>query len=289
LLVANANGTPIFRENSAKIVPKLEIGDVDYETGDINFDGSVHIRGTMRPGFKVNAGGDILVVDTVEGADLQAGGSINFRCGVFGKSQTQIITKGNIRAKFLHECIVYCEGNLEVEDLIANCQIICEGMVEVGQKGGKGQIYGGKTVATRGVHAKILGAVTELGTLIEVSPSPNLLSRQQEIIKEIGRAEWNLSDVRKSLQFLRSSSGSRTDSRIESYTETSFNLMERLDQLKEEQAEIESKLQARNTGKIVAGQVHPGVQVTIGHRRKAIASFMQSFSFEPPKEAQPAA
>ena len=284
LLVATVGGQPVFNYNSAKIVGKLEVGDVNYETGNIDFDGSVYVRGIIQAGFKVKAGGDILVGDTVERADLSAGGSIQFRCGVFGHNQNRIIAKGNIKAKFLNECTVYCEGNIEVEDLIANCTIVCEGKVEVGQKGGKGQIYGGKMLATKGVHAKIFGSVTEMSTIIEACPSPALVTRDREIIKEVKKLGKNLEDVEKSLNFLKGSSSHHNDPRIDSLTEACFLIVEKLETLKGEKEELEAKLHVPILAKVMANEAHPGVVVAVGSRRKTVTSPTRSFCLDPSAE-----
>lgn len=59
--------------NKLNVFPVYEVnGDVDYNNGNIDFVGTVVIRGNVLTGFKVKAAGDIRVVGGVEGAELEA-------------------------------------------------------------------------------------------------------------------------------------------------------------------------------------------------------------------------
>ena len=51
------------------VFPIYEVnGDVDYHTGNIDFVGTVVIRGNVLTGFRIRAAGDIRIVGGVEGA-----------------------------------------------------------------------------------------------------------------------------------------------------------------------------------------------------------------------------
>lgn len=284
LLIAAVDGQPILSEGTAKVVGKLELDGVGYHTGDIRFDGSVHIAGPIHPGFKVHAGGDIVALDTVDASNLTAGGSIQLRCGVIGRGRSQISAKGNMKARFLNECSVICGGNLEVEDLIANCTIVCEGKVEVGSRGGKGQVYGGKVLATKGIRAQILGAITERETFIEISPSPRLAAREREIKNEIKEIKTRFNDLALSLTYLKNSTARQKDPRMGKLVKNFQTLKARLEELQEELAEISPKLQVHSEAKITASRAHPGVTLSVGKWKQAIDSPTDCVVFEQPKE-----
>ena len=284
LLVADVDGQPIIHESSAKVVGKLELDGVGYHTGDIRFDGSVHIAGPIHPGFKVHAGGDVIALDTVDASNLNAGGSIQLRCGVIGRGRSQINARGNIRAKFLNECAVHCGGNLEVEDLVANCTIVCEGKVEVGTRSGKGQIYGGKVLATKGVRAQILGAITERETFIEISPSPRLTAREREIKNELKDIKAKFNDMALSLTYLKNSNVRQKDPRMARLLKDYQTLKARLEDLEEEMAGIVPKLRVHSDAKVTASRAYPGVTVSIGKDRQRIDSPVDCLVFEQPKE-----
>lgn len=274
LVIATIPGQPIFGRNGVKVVSKLELDGVNFQTGNVAFDGTVLIRGPVQPGFKVKAGGDIIISDTVDSAELHAGGSIECKAGVFGKKACKLVAKGNIKARFFSGVTVQCEGNIEVEDLITNCNVSCEGTIDLGKKGGRGQAYGGRLSSTKGITAKILGSNSEVETHVEISPSPTLISRQQELESEVHRTERNLESIEKSLAYLQRQTEFRQEARIASYMETCMLTKEKLEELKTEMNEIAERINAHMQGKIKAHHVFPGVTVQVGNRKKVINTFI---------------
>lgn len=58
--------------------------DVDNSTGNIEYSGSVTVRGNVKGGFRISAKGDIVVEGIVEDAELYAGGQIIVKRGIHG-------------------------------------------------------------------------------------------------------------------------------------------------------------------------------------------------------------
>lgn len=69
-------------------------GDVGVETGNIDFNGSISIRGTVQTGFSVIAKGDISIEgpEGVSGAKLikSIDGDVFIRGGIFGLGETRV-------------------------------------------------------------------------------------------------------------------------------------------------------------------------------------------------------
>jgi uncharacterized protein (DUF342 family) len=284
LLLAATGGEPVLLGHTAKVVAKLELDGVNFQTGNVDFDGSVVVRGPILPGFKIKAGGDILAYEEVDGAELQAGGSIELRQGIFGKHNCRLAAKGHVKARFLNDCIVDCEGNLEVRDLLARCAVVCEGKLIAGKDGGKGQVLGGTAIATKGVEVKILGCQTEVATVVEVSTSPKLVSQHQQHAKEIFRVERNLDEIQRSLAYLRKQANARSDGRIDKLSEAYFTLSEQLETFRSEAQDLSERVKAKVEGKIVAQEVYGGVTLKIGPHHRRITSFVKMLEFEAPAE-----
>lgn len=54
---------------SVRVTAKLVIpGDIDFQTGNVESRAAVQIGGSLKPGFKVITGGDVLVGGSVESA-----------------------------------------------------------------------------------------------------------------------------------------------------------------------------------------------------------------------------
>lgn len=88
-------------------------GDVGLETGNLEFDGSISISGTVQKGFSVIATGDISIEGTegVTGAKLiqSREGDIYIKGGIFGLGQTTVKAGGNIYVKHVNEANLYAK------------------------------------------------------------------------------------------------------------------------------------------------------------------------------------
>ncbi len=130
-------------------------GDVDMHSGNINFPGTVNIKGNVLRGFYVMAGADINVEGTVEGALLSAGGSVNIAQGVAGGNKAVLRAKKDIRAQFIEESTMLSVGDIEIKNSCLRCSVKCNGTFRV--IGEKGTLIGGSVLTKHGVVAKNLG------------------------------------------------------------------------------------------------------------------------------------
>jgi len=90
-IVAAINGRPVFEKGVISVVPLQVIpGDVDANTGNIRFDGDVLVKGSVKEGTKVVAGGEVIVYGSVYGAEIISRGNVK----VYGKVINSKITAG---------------------------------------------------------------------------------------------------------------------------------------------------------------------------------------------------
>ncbi|MGD9202760.1 MAG: FapA family protein, partial [Chitinispirillia bacterium] len=70
---AASDGQPVLNKNILNVFPHYHVpGDVDYSTGNIEFEGNVTIKGNVLPGFEVKATGDILVMGNIDNGIIDA-------------------------------------------------------------------------------------------------------------------------------------------------------------------------------------------------------------------------
>ena len=69
--------------------------DVGASTGDIDYDGSVVVKGNVLTGYTIKATGDIIVNGVVEGAKLVTAGKIVLKRGIQGKGQASLEAGGD--------------------------------------------------------------------------------------------------------------------------------------------------------------------------------------------------
>ncbi len=123
-------------------------GDVDYETGHIDYDGNVSVKGRIKSGFKVK-GNDITAIE-LDGGIVTADGDIKIAGGI---NEGKIYARGNVYAKFIHKSEVICMGDVIVEKEIVDADIECSGGCVVEN----GKLISSRITAKMGVKARNIG------------------------------------------------------------------------------------------------------------------------------------
>lgn len=166
-------------------------GNVDFNTGNIDFNGYVSIKGSVEENFSVRAGKDIEIsgeygiggVNTIESLD----GNIYIRGGIAGKNRARIICKKNLYVKFLSDVEVICEGSVFVGFYIRNSAIRAKQVVVDSPRG---QIVGGIIDTDIKVECADIGNWMETRTQIIVRGfNRNSLQNRMEAIKILVKAK----------------------------------------------------------------------------------------------------
>lgn len=156
--------------------------DVDNSTGNIEYSGSVTVRGNVKGGFRISAKGDIVVEGIVEDAELYAGGQIIVKRGIHGMGKGVLQAGGNVLCKFIENAKVISGGYVDSEAIL-HSQV--DAYSDVIVDGKKGFITGGIIRAGNLVSAKTIGSAMETITQIEVGADPLEKERYVELQKQI--------------------------------------------------------------------------------------------------------
>lgn len=277
-LVSLTNGAVI------NVFPVYEVnGDVDYSVGNIDFVGTVVIRGNVLTGFQVRAKGDIRVIGGVEGAELYADGSIEITAGVMGTNKGIIKAGKNVKISFLQDANIEAGEDVHVTQSImhsrvkAGKQVICEG---------KGLIVGGTIQAGELVSARTIGNTMSTATAIEVGVLPVLRNEMLEIRKEIASVTENLTKTEKALVILDqlASAGQLDQNKADlrqRLTMTRRESKEQLANYKERMLEIEKSLENTAHAQVkVKGNVYGGTKIVIGRNTRYVKDTLQRVVFQ---------
>jgi uncharacterized protein (DUF342 family) len=198
--VAEIDGQPVLADGKLSVLPALEInGDVGPATGNINFLGSVFIKGSVKNGYKITAKGDIDIAGTVEAAEIVSNGSVKMARGVQGRGRGVIKAGVDVIAKYIENTSVEAANNIITEaamhsSLYAGKKIIL--------KGKRGLIVGGMCNSGEEVIAKTIGSQMATYTEIEVGINPKhkkeLLKTNQRVIE----TETNLAKINHTINTL---------------------------------------------------------------------------------------
>ena len=97
-LIATEAGRPSLTGDRVEVSPVFEVaGDLDYSVGNIEFSDDVVVRGDVKPGFSIVAGGSVVVHGVTESASIKAERDITL-AGVVGGHETTLEAGGDLMA-----------------------------------------------------------------------------------------------------------------------------------------------------------------------------------------------
>jgi len=149
-LYAEINGTPTLdRSDKVQVSHAFTApNDVNFETGHIDYDGDIVIKGTLKAGFK--AMGHVVRVDTVDGGEIRATGDVTVLNGMIGGT---VYARGNVNVKFVQNSTIYCLGNLTVDKEVLDSRIITSGAAIIK----KGELISSDIICNKGLFTQHLG------------------------------------------------------------------------------------------------------------------------------------
>ncbi|WP_438446919.1 DUF342 domain-containing protein [Gorillibacterium sp. sgz5001074] len=257
------------------VFPIYEVnGDVDFNVGNINFVGTVVIRGNVHPGFKVKASGDIRVTGGVEAAELEAEGSIEISAGILGQHKGFVKAGKNVKSSFIQD------GTVEAGEDIVVSQSIMHSTIRAGKnvlcQGTKGLIVGGTIQAGDKVVARTVGNSMSTVTAIEVGVLPELRNELIQLRTQMRSQMDNLDKTEKALSLLdqMAAAGQLSPDKLAMRIKlghTKKQAVDELAHLKERILEIEKTLEDTDKAKVMVGSmVYGGTKIVIGRYTKFV-------------------
>lgn len=162
-------------------------GDVDYETGHVQYDGNVDVKGRVKSGFKV-IGNDVSVIE-LDGGVVDAQGNVTVSGGI---NEGTIYARGNVYAKFIHNSTVSCMGDVVVQKEIVDSTIENSGRCVVES----GKLISSVVTSKMGIQAKNIG--TEMAGPSKVQVGYDIFTE-----KELATNQEKIDKVRKQIGFVR--------------------------------------------------------------------------------------
>lgn len=160
-ILADVTGFPKFALSGVIFVHEeyATEGDVDYETGHIEYSGNVTVNGCIKAGFQVK-GNDITSVE-LDGGIVTAEGSVQVKGGI---NEARIYAKGDVTAKFIHKSEIICMGNVHIAKEIVDSAIECSGSCIIES----GKLISSSITAKMGMVARNIGTQTAGACMVKV-------------------------------------------------------------------------------------------------------------------------
>ncbi len=162
---AASTGEIFYNGNILEVKDKLIFdSNINQQTGNINFSGSVQISGSVKNGLSIFSGGDIKIGGMVEGALLSSNGSIFIVGGVRGENKAVLRSKQHIAAKFVERSVILAVGNVKLKTACLNCNLKCNNKLFMAPANSK--ILGGIIKSKKGLEAFNIGSERGMQTHI---------------------------------------------------------------------------------------------------------------------------
>lgn len=297
-LLAAVKGHPILVEHGVCVDPTLRIDAIDIESGNIDFDGSVEVKGDVASSFSLQATGDVFIRGMVEKATVIAGRNLTIVGGVAGEDlgrdennemilKARISAGNDIRAKFANLAYLHAAGDIIIREFVLQSHLSANGSVYLTQPGSKGCIIGGKTLARKEVAVNSLGSEANVPTVVKAGRLNCKRKLEQQLRTELKHCLENCEKLEKVLKASESPTHKasinndmslKIKATLQSYEQKSGRI-------KAIQARLNARKQAKSEATVtVKGAIYPNVCIGIdsasfnNRTRKGGCSFVREGS-----------
>jgi len=260
--IAQCNGVPKLEGTKLWVNPTVVIeSDVDFETGNINYQGDVSVRGDIKDLFEVVAKGNINVEGTIEAALIKCGGSLVVQRGLSGKEKGTVEVGGKLSAKYLSNVSVWSHGDVEIDSEIVNTDLNSQGKVVLQ----KGAIHGGQLVAAGTVETPVIGSQSGVQTIVKAAVDPFLNKQITELEQEKTQLVQFIKKLMPQARELLQCCNKKPDDKLKKMADEMKQSKERISLIDEELEKLNKEMKANCNGTIIVHKkIYPGTILYIG-------------------------
>jgi uncharacterized protein (DUF342 family) len=229
-LLSAITGQPIIITNGVIVSPVLSIEKVNFETGNVRFDGSIIVAGDVIDGMKIYAVEDIIIEGNVDNAKIECMGNLTIKGFVTGNCQllahgdivvkggvqgsgdellegeypAKIVSHGSVIVSFAENFDIEAGLDIIVEKYAMNNHLMAQNKIVAGSKntGKKSSIIGGVAWAMMLIKAASIGSNVGLKTKVRVGFNPYIYKRIANIKKMLEPNEKEQDGIQKILEFM---------------------------------------------------------------------------------------
>ncbi len=263
---ATASGNVTISEGELRVQEIYIVeGDVDYSTGNIDFDGTVVVKGNVHDRFKIKASGDIIIEQGVGKSYIQSEQDIVVKEGIRGKGGAQLNARGNVISSFIEQAGVIAQGYVIGGEMILHSRIDAGKGIYVA--GGRGLITGGSVRAGLFIYACEVGSIGTTETRMEVGIDPGYFRRAARIEGKLVDQREKLDKIERAVNTLegRGPLPEKDREKLEKLLANRERLQQNIENFEEEKDSLFKQATLREDALIsVENAVHSGTRIGIG-------------------------
>ncbi|TQR13772.1 DUF342 domain-containing protein [Psychrobacillus soli] len=254
-------------------------GDVGLETGNLTFDGSIQVKGTVMAGYSVIASGDVSIEgkEGVNAAELikSTEGDVFIKGGIFGRSVTKVEAHKNIYIKHANECTLEAKENIYIGFYTLGSTIAAN-QIFLDER--KGKIIGGKMMAINSITAAYSGNSLERKTELIVQGIDRKILTENAKVKaeEMIKLQEEMPKLSDQISHFKQLNNTMTVQQIAAYEQTKQKYNQLQVEVKEIDAEIQRILKMlRQTSSYhihITKEANAGTIIQIGYKSSVLSS-----------------
>ncbi len=184
LLLATLSGQPVLAPDGVDVEAILRLREVNMASGNIHFDGTVHVSGDVVQGMTVEASGDILVDGLVDGGHLKAGGNLSVKGGVIGHGSVH--AGGTVQVRFAEGATLVAGTLVVVADMVIDSHLQSNHQILIGTgPAQRGRMLGGSARAGELLRVPWLGTPKSALARVTLGVNPELDEKLAEVMHHI--------------------------------------------------------------------------------------------------------
>ena len=162
--ISMVNGKIELRDNKLIISSLLVVGDVTSATGNVDFDGSIYVRGNVGQGVSIHATRDVFVDGFMESAVIEAGGDIILKKGNNASGRGFLRANGDVMGLFFESARVWAGGKVSANYCL------------------RSEIHAGTRIEISGRNGVLAGGLAQAQTLIQATHIGNEMGLSTRLI-----------------------------------------------------------------------------------------------------------
>lgn len=255
-LIAEKAGRLIYEKNRLEVHENLFIkGDVDFSTGNIKFSGDVNVKGNVRSGFFVMAGGNINIGMNSEMSLLSSDKSIAVAQGIKGGGKAILRSKESIQLSFAERATLLAVNDITSKNAIFSCKVKCNGRLRLISE--KGYLVGGVIQAREGVDAQNIGSISGSRTRVSFGQDYLIADRIETEEKEIEKIKNRLIKIDPEM---RQAEKALESKKLAVLRAEKIKLMKIMEKRSMRVFALKERFEQHYTGEVtIRGEVFPGV------------------------------
>lgn len=262
-------------EGSVKVCSRQIIAqDVDYLTGNIISRDALEIKGSIKPKFKVNALGDVVVNGDIEKAQVRSDSNVVARAGLIGDTAV-IRARGDVDIKFVVHGTIFAGGSIILRQNANYCRMYSNGNLRCEPSS---RIIASQLVAAGSITTGRVGSDMAEPTLLAAAVSPE----QMQLYDELQRTIIAQTEAVEALR-MRIGHGAESEELAEllEVLQTNEHRLARLNLMFPENQEPQDHglSQALQCTIVVKGKVSAGTEIRIGNRHMILSVSMTNVGF----------